>query len=153
VLVGVLLLFGFEASPSVAAPDHEGFRRIAWTLYPEEPLPGPRAKSIVVAVHERNCAGGRDPIRYLQHPEIDYLRKRVIVSLWIEKIEGAATCPSNPVGRLKVRLPGPLGGRRLYDGSSNPPRRVKPGEDPQRLPGWSSNVVRVPAPPGGAASR
>jgi hypothetical protein len=137
VLGGVLLLFGFGSSSSVAALDHEGYRRIAWTLYPDEPLPDPDSRSIVVAVHERNCAGGRDPIRHLQRPEVDYLRKRVIVSLWIEKIEGPATCPSNPIGRLRVKLPGRLGARKLYDGSSDPPRRVKPGEDPDRLRSWS----------------
>jgi hypothetical protein len=115
---------------------HEGFRRISWVLDPEEPVPGPAARSVVVAVHEMNCAGGRNPIPYLQRPEVRYLEQTVVITFWIEVIDGPATCPSNPVGRLKVKLPGPLGARQLYDGSTDPPRKVEPGEAPSPLPIW-----------------
>jgi hypothetical protein len=114
-------------------PSHEGFRPIEWVFYPEEPLPEPASTSIVVAVHENRCTGGRDPIPHLQRPEVGYLKKAVVITLWIEVLKGPQTCPGNPVGRLKVKLPGPLGGRQLYDGSTDPPRKVEPGEDPRHL--------------------
>jgi hypothetical protein len=117
-----------DCAPS---PSHDGFRKISWALYPDEP-PDPASNSIVVAVHERSCTGGRNPIPYLQPPEVRYLKKAVVVTLWIEVLEGVYTCPGNPIGRLKVKLPGPLGNRQPYDGSTNPPRKVKPGEDPRR---------------------
>ena len=98
-----------------------------------EEAPAPDARSIFVAVHEQACTGGRNPIPHLDDPEVKYLDKRVVISLWIESLEGVHTCPSNPIGKLKVHLPGPLGARKLYDGSSHPPRKVKPGEDPRRL--------------------
>ncbi|MDQ3724301.1 MAG: hypothetical protein M3335_00175 [Actinomycetota bacterium] len=109
---------------------HEGFRPIHWVLDPDEPTPGPASRSIVVNVHELACAGGRNPIPYLQRPEVRYLEKAVVITLWIEEIGGPATCPANPTGRLQVKLPGPLGARQLYDGSTDPPRKVEPGEDP-----------------------
>jgi hypothetical protein len=141
-LAAVLLLLSFNTAAATAAPDHGGFMRIAWTLYRTESPPPPASRSIVVAVHERGCAGGRNPIPYLQRPEIDYLRKRVVITLWIEKLEGLATCQGNPIGRLRVKLPGPLGARKLYDGSSEPPRRVRPGEEPPRLPAGAASRWR-----------
>ena len=90
---------------------------------------------MVVAVHEMACTGGRDPIPYLQRPEVSYLKKTVVVTLWIEELGGGIhSCPANPIGRLRVKLPDPLGARQLYDGSSDPPRKVEPGEDPRRSP-------------------
>jgi hypothetical protein len=111
---------------------HEGHIRIRWVLDPDTPPPGPASESIVVAVHERGCTGGRNPIPYLQRPEVRYLKQAVVITLWIEVLEGFATCPGNPIGRLEVKLPGPLGARQLYDGSTDPPRKVEYGEDPRR---------------------
>lgn len=113
---------------------HEGYRLIAWTLDPDEPTPEASSRSIVVAVHERACTGGRNPIPHLQRPEVRYLKRTVVITLWIDELEGPHTCPGNPIGHLRVKLPGPLGARQLYDGSSDPPRKVEPGEDPNRLP-------------------
>jgi hypothetical protein len=113
--------------------EHEGASPIPWRLYPEEPPPDPVARSILVAVHERGCASARNPIPHLDDPEVKYLRRAVVIKLWIHPPEGPQFCPSNPIGRLRVDLPGPLGPRKLYDGSSDPPRQVKPGEDARRL--------------------
>lgn len=113
---------------------HEGFRLIKWFLHSDDPAPEPASRSLVVAVHEMACAGGRNPIPYLQRPEVSYLKGAVVITLWIEELQGLHTCPANPVGHLRVRLPGPLGARQLYDGSSDPPRKVEPGEDPRRFP-------------------
>ncbi len=115
---------------------HDGFRQIRWVLHPDVPAPAPASRSVVVAVHETACAGGRDPIPHLQRPEVISLEKTVVITLWIEELGGGIhSCPANPVGRLRVKLSGPLGPRQLYDGSSDPPRKVKLGEDPRDLPG------------------
>jgi len=116
-----------------AEPKHEGAVPIRWVLYPGEPLPGPNSNKVVVAVHELSCAGGRNPIPFLDKPEVDFLKRAVVIRLWIHPPEGANTCQGNPIGRLEVDLPHRLGERKLFDGSSNPPRRVKPGEDPIRF--------------------
>jgi hypothetical protein len=108
---------------------HEGAVPIAWVLHPDEPDPGRNSTTVVVAVQEGACASGRNPIPFLDKPEVDYLKRAVVIRLWIHPPEGVNTCQGNPIGRLEVDLPGPLGKRRLYDGASDPPRRVKPGED------------------------
>lgn len=113
-------------------PDHDGTWPIPWTLYTGE-APPPDARSILVAVHERACTGGRNPIPHLDAPEVKYRDNAIVISLWIHPPEGAQFCPGNPIGKLKVHLPGPVGARKLYDGSSEPPRKVRPGEDPRRL--------------------
>jgi len=115
-------------------PSHEGAEPIAWTFHPEEPAPASDSESVVVAVHEQVCAGARNPIPYLDKPEVRYSRRAVVIRLWIHPPEGINTCPSNPIGRLEVGLPGRLGHRALFDGFSDPPRRVRPGEEPDRLP-------------------
>lgn len=120
------------AAPPVS---HDGFRPIDWTLDPGEPSPEASSRSIVIAVHEDGCTGGRNPIPHLQRPEVRYRDKTVVITLWIEALEGPQTCPGNPIGRLEVKLPGPLGARQIYDGSSDPPRKVELGEDPRRFPG------------------
>jgi hypothetical protein len=112
----------------------ERIQPLAWVLYPEEPPPEPTSKSVVVAVHEMWCASRRNPLPYLKRPEVRYLRRAVVITLWIEIPQGPQLCPSNPTKRLEVKLPGPLGTRQLYDGSADPPRPVKPGEDPRGLP-------------------
>ncbi len=114
-------------------PKHEGAVPIKWVLHPDEPPPGPNSRSVVVAVQELSCASGRNPIPFLDKPEVDFLKQAVVIRLWIHPPEGINTCQGNPIGRLKVNLPGRLGKRALFDGSSDPPRRVKPGEDPGRL--------------------
>lgn len=126
----------------VSRPDHDGTVPIRWTLHPEEPPPGPGSASIVVAVHERACTGGRNPIPHLEDPEVKYLKRAVVITLWIHPPEGFNTCPSNPIGRLKVKLPGPLGERELYDGATDPARKVQAGEDPRRLRAGSRSSDR-----------
>ena len=127
---------GPSALPLVS---HDGFRPIKWVLDPEEPAPTRTSKSIHVAIHERACTGGRNPIPHLQRPEVRYLKQAVVITLWIEVLEGPHTCPGNPIGRLKVKLPAPLGPRQLYDGSADPPRRVKPGDSLPALLSCASN--------------
>lgn len=113
-------------------PNHEGAIPIAWTLDEERVPPAPGSRSIAIAVQEEYCASGRNPIPYLDKPEVAYLKRSVVINVWVHPPEGFSTCQSNPVGHLRVKLPGPLGNRTLFDGASDPPRRVKPGEDPRR---------------------
>lgn len=104
-----------------------------WTLYPGLPAPDPFAESIVVAIHEQACTGGRDPIPHLERPYVHYGKKAILVTFWVERLEGPHTCPGNPVGRFLLKLPGPIGDRKLFDGETYPPRPVEPEEDPRNL--------------------
>lgn len=127
-----------NCTPPAAIPpatSHDGYRRIEWTLDPNQPPPSSSSKAVFVAVHETSCTGGRDPIPHLQSPEIRYSRAAVVVTLWIEELHGPQTCPGNPVGHLRISLEGTLGNRQLYDGSTDPPHRPKTGEYPYLPPG------------------
>lgn len=138
------LLLSLWAIPAVgaAAPEDpsEELQPIQWVLDTEKPAPKPRSRVIAVSVHEMACASGRNPLPHLADPEVRYGKRGVVISLLIDPPDGAQFCPSNPVGHLKVRLPGSLGKRKLYDGADEPPRKVKYGEDPRRpgklLPGY-----------------
>lgn len=121
------------SAPDLPGTPPEGTVAIGWTLYPEEPPPGPDSRSVVIAVHENWCTGSRNPIPHLEPPEVRYLKRAVLITLWIHPPEGPRTCPGNPIAKLRVRLPGPLGTRQLYDGVTTPPRKVEPGENPRRL--------------------
>jgi hypothetical protein len=111
-----------------------GIAATDWVLREGEP-PDPAAERIAIGVHEMGCAGARDPLPHVVRPaDVRYGRKAVVITVWVRPPEGPHTCPSNPVGWLGVKLPGPLGGRALFDGATYPPRRVQPGEDPRRLP-------------------
>jgi hypothetical protein len=138
-LIGLLAAFALSIPSTAAAvesttqPEQEGLRAIKWVLDPNQPLPKPRSRSVAVAVHENACTGGRDPVPYIRRHEVRVSSKAVVITLWIEVREGFATCPGNPVGHLRVRLPRALKHRQLYDGAEKPPRKVKPGEDPLDL--------------------
>lgn len=137
------LWLGFEKSGGpwqASGPYHckprtlrDGNRATEWTLYPDLPPPKPTDANVVVAIHEQACTGGRDPIHHLDGRHVRYGKRAVVVMLWLEPLEGPHTCPGNPVGRLTLDLPGPLGDRQLYDGATYPPRRVEYGEDPLRI--------------------
>ncbi len=111
----------------------EGNPAQQWFLYPGLPAPEPSTKSVVVAIHELACAGGRDPVRNLERPYyVRYGKRAIVVAFWTKPLgDGIHSCPANPIGRFELKLPGPLGDRKLFDGSTYPPRRVKPGEDPR----------------------
>ncbi|HYP56216.1 MAG TPA: hypothetical protein VEQ41_07965 [Solirubrobacterales bacterium] len=110
----------------------DGIPAADWVL-PEAPLPDPSARSVVLGVHERACTGARDPVPHLMKPHIRYGEKAIVVTLWVRPPDGPNTCPGNPIGWLRLKLPGRLGNRALYDGGTYPPRPVQPGEDPRRL--------------------
>jgi len=124
---GWKVLGPFECFPSTL---RDGNPATEWTLYPGAPAPDPSAESIVVGIHEQACTGGRNPISHLERPYVRYRKRTVLVMFWVEPLEGPHTCPGNPVGKFRLKLPGPLGNRRLLDGATYPPRRVEPGEDP-----------------------
>jgi hypothetical protein len=81
------------SAPDVPESPPEGTVAIGWTLYPEEPPPGPDVRSVVVAVHEIWCTGSRNPIPHLEPPEVNYLKRAVVITLWIHPPEGPQTCP------------------------------------------------------------
>jgi hypothetical protein len=112
----------------------DGIMALDWAL-PATPLPDPSADFVVIGIHEWACTGSRNPIPHvIRPPYVRYGKKSVAIAVWVRPPEGPQTCPGNPIGWLRVKLPGPLGARALYDRATYPPRAVQPGEDPRRLP-------------------
>jgi hypothetical protein len=78
---------------------------------------------VAVEVTERGCTGGRSSEGRLLDPLIEEFADVVVVTYAVEpRPEGAYGCPSNPPTAATLRLPEPLAGRTLVDGTSLPYR-------------------------------
>ena len=75
---------------------------------------------------ERACANGQPPgDRPVTHVVIESASTITVIVL-VERIEGLATCPSNPPFEYSIELGAPLGDRDLIDGSSVPGQTQTP---------------------------
>jgi hypothetical protein len=68
-----------------------------------------------------------DPDR-IKAPRIDYARKGVTITYFVEPPEGAQACPGAPPARVHLELAEPLGDRVLQDGGFVAPRQRFPKE-------------------------
>jgi hypothetical protein len=94
----------------------------------EHPKPG--AKQIRVWLSGGRCGGhtGGDNAA-AEPPEVRRVGGRLVITIWQEPLRppppaGVLGCKKKREGPLIVRLPGRLGRRQLWDGSTYPPRRV-----------------------------
>jgi hypothetical protein len=85
---------------------------------------GDDSTSLQVRVSEIECTGARDPIPFLNEPDVVETPDTVTISWTTTPMEGAATCPGNPPVNRSITLSAPLGNRQVLDGSSYPPRPV-----------------------------
>jgi hypothetical protein len=109
-----------ECSPQRALPP--GMNNASWVLAPDQQV-GPDTTSLTALVTETECASGESSEGRVVGPEIVQLPDRVLVTFAVHALSGGAhRCPGNPVTMVKIRLPVPLGPRRLLDGSSLPAR-------------------------------
>ncbi|TVP67752.1 MAG: hypothetical protein EA340_10000 [Nitriliruptor sp.] len=101
---------------------------------PWEPDPGAdlsaSSTSIDVLVNEVGCASGESADGRIAEPEVVYEPDRVVVTIRVVPVAGAAACPSNPDTPYTLELDEPLGDRGLLDGSHDPP--VEPSLDEHR---------------------
>lgn len=80
------------------------------------------SREVDVLVTETTCNSGEDARGRVLPPEVFIGVETVTIVMAIRPRDGAHTCPSNPPTPFVLQLPEPLGGRRLLDGSSIPPR-------------------------------
>jgi hypothetical protein len=96
-----------------------------WNLDFDSPLPSAGAEAITVRVEERSCTSGQQPYDRLQQPEVRYTDTAAFISFWVTPLKGGQTCQGILPDPYELRLPAPLGDRRLYDGGTYPPRLIK----------------------------
>lgn len=78
---------------------------------------------VAVEVTEQGCTGGRSSEGRLLDPLIEEFADVVVVTYAVQpRPEGVNGCPSNPPTATTLRLPEPLAGRTLVDGTSLPYR-------------------------------
>lgn len=73
---------------------------------------------LTIDVTEMACANGEAPDGRAVVPVVDETGDAVVITVFIEPVEGGASCPGNPSFELDVELPSPLGDRSLIDGST-----------------------------------
>ena len=94
----------------------------SWRLA-EQPEPADTTLSVLVA--ERACSSGRTAEGRIQEPEVDYGPDAVVITLRVDSVGGANTCPGVETAFV-VELSEPIGTRALVDGGQTPPATVEP---------------------------
>lgn len=100
-----------------------GLSAETWRLDPDAPLPTPSTTELSLLVYERNCNGGEppEPERILP-PVVDYGRRAITVTYFVEPPAGSHTCPGAPPAEVSLSLAEPIGERALRDGGLVVPR-------------------------------
>lgn len=114
------------ASGCEPASMRRGLEAITWTLAPQPRL-RPRTRSILVELGSGECSSGRPQAPRLQKPEFREQNGALLMSLWLRPLPpGFYTCEGIIEPPVRIKLPEPLGERRLLDGGTYPPRVPKP---------------------------
>lgn len=99
-----------------------GQSAITWALAPEQRLT-PRTRTIKVNLGPGECASGRSQNKRLERPEFREENGALLMALWIHPVPpGNYTCIGILEPPVTIRLPVPLGERRLLDGGVFPPQ-------------------------------
>lgn len=96
--------------------------KATWWLDPPGKAPAADAMTLSVAVREEACASGKAALDRLDPPQIDFGETAITVRLDIRLLPGPQDCVGNPPFRYTLELPEAVGGRKLLDGSTVPPR-------------------------------
>ena len=108
-----------ECRPRSVRP---GLVAATWRFQPGAAI-GPRSKRIRVMLSGPVGCHGKTPLSgMVEDVDLRTVRKRISITVWIDPPEGPQTCPKPAEQPVEVRLPGRLGKRSLWDGSSYPPR-------------------------------
>ena len=97
-------------------------RAASWWLDPQAGAPAPASTRIAALLLELACASGRSPAGRIEPPEIEPTDTTIVVTYRVRHREGGQDCAGNMPFPITIRLPDPLGNRKLLDGSENPPR-------------------------------
>jgi hypothetical protein len=115
-----------EVIQGVSSPDTEIEGRVIaadWWVDPAGLPLSTKTTTVPTLIHERPCASGRSPEGRVLEPAIFSSQDAVLITMWVRRPTGAGQdCQGNPDFPVEIKLPEPLGGRKLLDGSSIPPR-------------------------------
>ncbi len=128
----------------------DGVRASSWRLDPSFE-PQPLVRELRVLVTERTMASGTPAAARLLQPELYLDAERALLRMYVRPLEGYVGRTGKHETPVIVRLPEPLGNRRLLDGALyEPPRAVRSAAG-QRTSSWSEDLRVRPAPaaPGG----
>jgi hypothetical protein len=95
---------------------------ITWDLAPDGPPLTPNTQMIEVRLGPGGCASGQSQNKRA-HPVFYDLEGKLLLAIWLSPPKGGTgqTCIGTIEPPLKVRLPGPLGERELFDSGTYPP--------------------------------
>lgn len=85
----------------------------------------PDSARLTAQVRERECTSGRNPDRFLHEPFVVETNDTVTIYWTSESATGGRDCQATPIVDRALELTQPLGTRRVFDGSSYPPREVR----------------------------
>ena len=117
------------ATEQAATPPNDVVGEAVW--WPAEPdAVTPDTQVLDVLVLELECASGKTAEGRVEPPTIEWSNETVTVTYRIRPMElkegEGITCQGHPPTPQRLDLGGPLGDRRLLDGSPEPPRQPVP---------------------------
>jgi hypothetical protein len=96
-----------------------GIAASSWKLDREGAAPSPATTTLHLLVSETNCNDGQPPEKErILDPVVDYGRRGITITYFVEPPTGAHTCPGAPPAMVDLGLSEPLGDRVLRDGGS-----------------------------------
>lgn len=102
-----------------------GLEAASWSISSKQRRLTPDTRRISVVLEGGGCSGGMSSNPRARKPIFRKLGKRLLVTVLLEPLPpGAYTCQGVVNPPMWVALPGRLGKRRLYDGSTYPPGDV-----------------------------
>jgi hypothetical protein len=116
----LLLLLGAVALVACTPSETGQYGPATWALDPAADI-GPETTEFTAWVTELGCASGRSSADRIGGPDIQASDETVVVTFGVVPLGGAQECQGNPPTAVTVRLPEPLGDRRLLDGGREPP--------------------------------
>ncbi|MEZ5176621.1 MAG: hypothetical protein R2823_10550 [Acidimicrobiia bacterium] len=103
----------------------EGWGTADWILDSAVELE-PEPKQLAVLIQERACASGQAPIDREIVPVVVRSADRITVTVFVEPVQGYASCPSNPWHPITIDLDGPRDDLPIYNGRPTPNALVVP---------------------------
>ncbi|MCZ7532792.1 MAG: hypothetical protein M5U23_05220 [Acidimicrobiia bacterium] len=104
----------------------EGWGTADWILDPAVELDS-ASSQLAVLIQERECASGQAPNGREIVPVVVRSADRITITVFVERVQGDANCPSNPWHPITINLDEDPSGLPLYNGRPIPNTLVSPG--------------------------
>lgn len=103
----------------------DGIRAVTWRLAADQKPLRKSTRAIWIDLGPGPCSGGRSQNARAMKPVFKQMGRRLLMVMRLRPLPpGIYTCPGLIEPPLKVRLPGRLGKRKLFDGGTYPPADV-----------------------------